>query len=448
MRTYSSSMYHVPSFERPFKTCIQQHGFSPQTPSQRSFPHCIQSRTMTRKTGHLFLHRSIPILFCGLLGLFFVDPDSRSRILSSKAASSWKLPNHKRVIYTFLESKPDTNDRIDSELLQWQMAWKAAGWDPRILTLEDALKHTDFSMFEKALSSIMPFGYRDEKMDYYRWLAMAVDGGGWFADLNVFPLWPLNDLHQAFPIVMDEEKFTVHCGSNQNPTPCLMNGSAEEWNRMSMHLLESVDRHGRKMKAVDIDDDSKDPDEKLQQMVWTNKLALQDVMSYGNPKGRPVAAFAARVLASSQAHDLISTNSAPLRRDTCTLNRSRIAVQWTAGSSSLTFFKELSRPLHSAQEWLQRWKVDCGSKTAAEERLRRLGHRATTRQQPETKILKKDDLTRIVLAHGESKWKIPEEYQIEAGPKPPEKGAGHEPSHDQVARTLVRQRKVTIDQKT
>ncbi len=71
------------------------------------------------------------------------------------------------AIYTFYERiNPEErgtgmDDTSDSELLQaWKDRWAAAGWEPRVLTLEDAKKHPRYEEYQAMLKDIPMGGKR------------------------------------------------------------------------------------------------------------------------------------------------------------------------------------------------------------------------------------------------------------------------------------------------
>ena len=247
-----------------------------------------------------FMRRSISILLSCTLLTWVILVDRRhgtSLTASTVALRALTMATKRPIIYTFQETK----NPEDSELLEgWLIAWKSAGWDAQVLYFEDALQHSDFSIMEKALSQIMPFGRRSEKMGYYRWLAMAQRGGGWLTTLEVFPLWPLSQLDPTIFFQMD--KFTVHCGTPKKPNHCLMKGSASEWQRMSVELLQSVHRHQKHIYQITSATTAYENTAAIP--VWTDNFALEEVVTFANPNGRPLAQRESHVLSTPAAIQL------------------------------------------------------------------------------------------------------------------------------------------------
>jgi hypothetical protein len=64
--------------------------------------------------------------------------------------------------------------------------------------------------------------------------------GGLLSDIDVYPLWPFE--HMKLSSKGLRGQFTVRCGSVKQASGCLMSGSADEWNRIALELLNSVQR--------------------------------------------------------------------------------------------------------------------------------------------------------------------------------------------------------------
>ena len=264
-----------------------------------------------------------------------------SHTITTRALSMIPL---KPTIYTFQEHLPSP-DQIHEELRLWQLSWKQAGWDARVITFTDALNHPNFDTFERALGEIMPFGRRPEKMGYYRFLAMSVVGGGFLADVDVLPIWQLS-VNQRETILKDD--FAVRCGST-NIAPCLMSGSGEEWNRISIELLSSIQRHHHNLY------ENRNPHATTDEAdipLWTNIYALQDVVGFGNSHGRPMAQRKRQVLSARQAYDMRKFNK--ISQQQCNEVKDKLAVQFSA-----TVVEDVEGTLDAATNWLDQWKRDC-----------------------------------------------------------------------------------------
>ena len=165
------------------------------------------------------------------------------------------------VVYTFchkMESDGYGDDKLDS----WEILWREAGWEPKVLSIKDAKRHPDFAQYQHDLRDV-PLGPKPDfdKMNFLRYLTMAAVGGGLMADVDVFPLWPLDDerdggrFQHAMSDVLDTSlddatadlpfngKFSLLCGGPGSEVPCLMSGTASQWNHVAKVLLENGRRH-------------------------------------------------------------------------------------------------------------------------------------------------------------------------------------------------------------
>lgn len=61
----------------------------------------------------------------------------------------------------------------------WRDSWQQAGWDTRVLTMDDVKQHPEFAQLDEVIRKFNMNEY--EKTCYYRWLAMAAVGGGWMS---------------------------------------------------------------------------------------------------------------------------------------------------------------------------------------------------------------------------------------------------------------------------
>lgn len=67
----------------------------------------------------------------------------------------------------------------DKMIKVWEDSWRDAGWHTRILTIDDAKLHPEFSFIDSYVKNFTTDEYN--KACYYRWLAMAAVGGGWMS---------------------------------------------------------------------------------------------------------------------------------------------------------------------------------------------------------------------------------------------------------------------------
>lgn len=127
------------------------------------------------------------------------------------------------------------SDEDDEALLDfWKQSWSTAGWESRVLSLQDAKKHSLYQSFEKELDRLCmdEFG----KFSLLRWLAMAGAGGGWLADYDAFPLRDFR--HEELP---NGGEMTIY----EAVAPILTSGTAEAWENTAKYLLEHATKCGR-----------------------------------------------------------------------------------------------------------------------------------------------------------------------------------------------------------
>lgn len=194
----------------------------------------------------------------------FNEKGSRSAIRQDSSTTLKDLTNKnsiesRPIIHTFFHSRGAQHEHDVLEL--WKNEWSDAGFNPVVLTLDDAKKNPYFEEVESIMTPLHgSTGY--DSLCFYRWLAMAkVSGGGWMSDHDTFPV----NFNQNDMIVLPHHgEFTVY----QGHIPAFMAGSAEEWDRVSrllvaamssisnnmnksdMHALEVLKRQGRSVNGI------------------------------------------------------------------------------------------------------------------------------------------------------------------------------------------------------
>jgi hypothetical protein len=138
-------------------------------------------------------------------------------------------PSRRPIMHTFYQK---VNQGEDELISVWSDEWNRAGFDTKVVTLDDAKKHPYFSTMEQVVKPI--FGGEDyNAFCLYRWLAMAQVGGGWMSDYDTFPTnFPIEE---GFKLPHDG-KFTTFEGH----VPSLMSGTAEEWLRLVKMLVSNI----------------------------------------------------------------------------------------------------------------------------------------------------------------------------------------------------------------
>mmetsp|Transcript_15724 Transcript_15724/g.19170 ORF Transcript_15724/g.19170 Transcript_15724/m.19170 type:complete len:384 (+) Transcript_15724:167-1318(+) len=162
------------------------------------------------------------------------------------------------IMYTFFnrieasERHTGMDDASDDELLRaWQNKWNEAGWNAIILDMEDAKRHPRYQEFEDQIQKVPMNGTGGSGLNrfynelcFYRWLAVAAVGGGWMSDYDVFPLAYGSGMNKRQPAELPSggtfSVYSIVSGSNPGAgIPCLMSGSASEWERMAFTILQN-----------------------------------------------------------------------------------------------------------------------------------------------------------------------------------------------------------------
>jgi len=151
------------------------------------------------------------------------------------------------IMYTFFQQRENEhgdlleNETQDTEaqIKVWKELWNKAGWDAKVLTIEDAEKHPDFEKYSQDILKENPrlfYGalYKNSYnyMCFIRWLAMSAHGeGGWMSDYDTIPMGITSEVGKSLP---NEGAFTGY----DRHVPSLLSGSADEWDRMSKLILD------------------------------------------------------------------------------------------------------------------------------------------------------------------------------------------------------------------
>ena len=137
------------------------------------------------------------------------------------------------IMHTFYQEAKEGEDDL---LEVWKSEWNRAGFDTKVLTIEDARSHEYFEEMEKVIKPVWEEEYNG--LCFYRWLAMAtVEGGGWMSDYDTLPTnIPKEDL-LSLPNGGEFTSFQYH-------VPCLVVGSQDEWLRVTKLLVDAIPKAG------------------------------------------------------------------------------------------------------------------------------------------------------------------------------------------------------------
>lgn len=181
---------------------------------------------------------SVTLLICGsILGVIKVvhrqqNDYSPSSVLEVGDDSS--PLQHRRLqeqgerptMFTYYEQAKDYNPNDDAmDLIEnWRKSWYDMGWNPVILTPQHA---ADLPQYRE-LMAMIPDGElipEEAIRNYKRWMAMAAVGGGWMADINLFPLNYFLRHGRDLPY---DGQLTTYMG----PNAILVSGTGDEYLRM------------------------------------------------------------------------------------------------------------------------------------------------------------------------------------------------------------------------
>lgn len=166
-------------------------------------------------------------------------------------------------VYSWYVERDHNIPSLDEQMKeQWTAAWTAAGYNPQILTIDDARLHDDYDEFETKVKSFfkrkMQLNSDDYENCYFRYLAMSVKGGGIMVDLDTFPGADLSLFSSGSSLVPKE--FTIYCPieasqseqwlpSRQAGVACAVGSqSPDDWTRVAklalwMSQMKASERH-------------------------------------------------------------------------------------------------------------------------------------------------------------------------------------------------------------
>lgn len=159
-----------------------------------------------------------------------------------------------------------SNDDRDGMIDLWKQEWELAGFDTRILTLDDAKAHPYFETMKEAVEKAFPTDTYNQYC-FYRYLAMATVGG-FQSDFDTFPMhFPIED---ALPdTLINNGQFTSFEGKfffqylhsllrvlhsyyisfSTAHVPSLISASKEEWERVAILITEQLDKTEENFKS-------------------------------------------------------------------------------------------------------------------------------------------------------------------------------------------------------
>jgi len=146
------------------------------------------------------------------------------------------------TMYTYHDDNgsEDQTKSVHPLLETWKNAWKQAGWETQVLTLEDSSKNPLYAQYNERLEESKSNNIIDlPRESYMRNLAMGTTTrGGFYTDVFVYPLQKVRpgDLDETgqmkFP---NDGQMTFHDGVAGSA----ISGNAEVWDKLNHHLLKS-----------------------------------------------------------------------------------------------------------------------------------------------------------------------------------------------------------------
>ena len=255
--------------ERPFHVdCEDQAKYSTRNRRLSSF---LDPKSVHQKNQHFSVQPSTTTIAST------ISTTTATETFQQHDHHQQQLEENRPKMYTFYEPTPNLwnspfkgtgmTDEADAALLQlWVDQWKTMGWDPIILTLNDAKRHARFQEFDQQLQLVPLRGIdgsttvntKYNQFCYLRWLAMStVPLGGYMSDYDVFPIRKFEETIGTFTVYSS--------GKQGRGVPCLMSGSQTEWERLTWLLLENALHH-------------------LHHSNYVDMLALMDLVGEYNPE--------------------------------------------------------------------------------------------------------------------------------------------------------------------
>lgn len=243
-------------------------------------------------------------------------------------------------IHTFFEPAYDNVSQQLADLELWKKSWSEAGWNPVVLNLDDAKRHSSFETLEAMFDSSEYHVNEYNRMCFYRWLAMSASGGGWMSDFDTYPLYskPGKDGWN----LPNDGRFTCH----ERHVPCLISGSKEEWDRMVDLLISSYKRHRTEF--------------------WTDmrallEISLDDGDNFIQQKGVMLADhFYSLLSKKSNLYDLYPLYEVdPFElSDSCEFTKGRRAIHFSHDACDKLQFCQAGRGV-ALERWVDTWREYC-----------------------------------------------------------------------------------------
>jgi hypothetical protein len=220
---------------------------------------CLRREASTRT---VYLFATIVFLF------FFLHFAEKHHIFNSiPSIPTRRLEESRPLIFTYFDAPTEYNpDDASVDLLDnWKKAWFDVGWQPRVISDNDARLLPDYQELIGLLTSeslIAP----DAVLEYKRWLAMAAAGGGWMADINTFPL---NYFIRHGRTLPNDGVLTIYGVT----IPALISGTGNEYLRIAKQIGATFEKHVGNQKMLN----ENFPEKYKKRVDWNVKKALDEM---------------------------------------------------------------------------------------------------------------------------------------------------------------------------
>jgi hypothetical protein len=154
------------------------------------------------------------------------------------------------VFTWYVERARNVKEKDNVMIENWKNSWRSYGYDPKVLNIEDAIKHPEFQTFNQSLTETLNLSIPQQRRSwtcYLRYLAMASqNNGGMMVDLDTTPtqVSTREDLPEKFTLFCDVEAMSEPRSENwllelerQYGVPCAVVGTSAEWSRVAKLLL-------------------------------------------------------------------------------------------------------------------------------------------------------------------------------------------------------------------
>lgn len=155
--------------------------------------------------------------------------------------AAWRKKESPKV-YTYFAPVESEGGKAEQQriLAIWRAQWLANGWQPVVLTEEDAQRHPDYESLKAHFASLPTInrpGY--EMACWLRWVAMAATGGGLMVDYDTLPF----DFHPPIEVHgVPNYSVLPRILADNGPCPCSVFGTVDQFNSALFWFRENPDK--------------------------------------------------------------------------------------------------------------------------------------------------------------------------------------------------------------